>query len=100
VTVQDLEDSFTPPFKSCVEEGRASGLMCSYNRINGVPACASYPFLTQTVRNTWGFDGYDDDALCSSKTLIHLPPTKQMDHHSEECSAIVVARICAYMCVS
>ncbi|CAM6045942.1 unnamed protein product [Sphagnum compactum] len=58
VTVQDLEDSFTPPFKSCVEEGRASGLMCSYNRINGVPACASYPFLTQTVRNTWGFDGY------------------------------------------
>lgn len=32
--------------------------MCSYNRVNGVPTCADYNFLTEIVRNTWGLDGY------------------------------------------
>ncbi|KAL2643286.1 hypothetical protein R1flu_010873 [Riccia fluitans] len=66
VTKQDLEDTFNPPFKSCVQEGRASGFMCSYNRVNGVPACASYDLLTHTARNLWKFQGYivsDCDAV-------------------------------------
>ncbi len=58
VTIQDLEDTYNPPFRSCVEDGRSSSLMCSYNRVNGVPTCADYNFLTETVRNTWGLDGY------------------------------------------
>lgn len=57
VTVQDLEDTFQPPFKSCVEEGRASGIMCSYNQVNGVPTCADYNLLTKTARELWGFYG-------------------------------------------
>ncbi|CAM6067746.1 unnamed protein product [Sphagnum tenellum] len=66
VTIQDLEDTYNPPFRSCVEDGRSSSLMCSYNRVNGVPTCADYNFLTETVRNTWGLDGYivsDCDAV-------------------------------------
>ena len=31
VTMQDLVDSYMPAFQSCVEKGRVSGLMCSYN---------------------------------------------------------------------
>ncbi|KAK8930507.1 putative beta-D-xylosidase 7 [Platanthera zijinensis] len=66
VSVQDLEDTYQPPFKSCVEEGRASGIMCSYNQVNGVPTCADYKLLTKTARGLWGFDGYitsDCDAV-------------------------------------
>ncbi|KAG0459281.1 hypothetical protein HPP92_022409 [Vanilla planifolia] len=40
VTEQDMQDTFQPPFRSCIEEGGASCLMCSYNQINGVPSCA------------------------------------------------------------
>lgn len=58
VTQQDLEDTFNPPFKSCIQKGRASGLMCSYNEVNGVPNCADPNLLTTIARNTWGFDGY------------------------------------------
>ena len=58
VTQQDLEDTYNPPFKSCVKEGQSSSLMCSYNRLNGIPMCANYDLLTLTVRNQWGFDGY------------------------------------------
>jgi beta-D-xylosidase 4 len=58
VTQQDLQDTYNPPFQSCVQEGQSSSLMCSYNRVNGVPTCADYSFLTETVRNNWGLNGY------------------------------------------
>ncbi|KAJ1696208.1 hypothetical protein LUZ63_004720 [Rhynchospora breviuscula] len=66
VSAQDLEDTFQPPFKSCIEEGHASGIMCSYNQVNGVPNCANYTLLTQTARGRWKFNGYitsDCDAV-------------------------------------
>ncbi|KAL2551538.1 putative beta-D-xylosidase 7 [Forsythia ovata] len=66
VTKQDMADTYQPPFKSCVQEGRASGMMCAYNRVNGVPNCADYDLLTKTVRGEWGFQGYiasDCDAV-------------------------------------
>ncbi|GER53808.1 beta-xylosidase 1 [Striga asiatica] len=58
VTKQDMADTFQPPFKSCVEDGRASGIMCAYNKVNGVPNCADYDLLTKTARKDWGFQGY------------------------------------------
>jgi beta-D-xylosidase 4 len=59
VTAQDLADTYNPPFQSCVQDGRSSSLMCSYNKVNGVPTCANHDFLVGTVRNTWGLDGCD-----------------------------------------
>eukprot|EP00325_Prymnesiales_sp_UTEX-LB-985_P000241 CAMPEP_0174703322 /NCGR_PEP_ID=MMETSP1094-20130205/7308_1 /TAXON_ID=156173 /ORGANISM="Chrysochromulina brevifilum, Strain UTEX LB 985" /LENGTH=773 /DNA_ID=CAMNT_0015901231 /DNA_START=17 /DNA_END=2338 /DNA_ORIENTATION=+ len=58
ITQQDLVDSYLFPFQSCVEKGRVSGLMCSYNAINGVPSCASSWLLEEVARGDWGFDGY------------------------------------------
>ncbi|KAG7365322.1 glycoside hydrolase [Nitzschia inconspicua] len=53
---QDLHDYYLPPFKECVKE--AVGVMCSYNAINGIPACA-HPYLLQEVlREQWNFTGY------------------------------------------
>ncbi|EFJ24353.1 hypothetical protein SELMODRAFT_101733 [Selaginella moellendorffii] len=66
VSEQDLVDTYNPPFQSCIEDGRVSSVMCSYNRVNGVPTCADRNLLTETVRNSWGFNGYivsDCDAL-------------------------------------
>ena len=57
VSMQDLVDSYMPPFQACVEKGRVSSLMCSYNAVNGVPSCAN-DWLLQTARENWGFDGY------------------------------------------
>ncbi|XP_039070131.1 probable beta-D-xylosidase 7 [Hibiscus syriacus] len=66
VTVQDLADTYQPPFRSCIEKGKASGVMCAYNRVNGVPNCADYKLLSKTARGQWGFNGYitsDCDAV-------------------------------------
>ncbi|KAH9608566.1 hypothetical protein KSS87_004104, partial [Heliosperma pusillum] len=58
VTKQDMADTFQPPFESCVKQGHASSIMCAYNRVNGIPSCAHYDFLTGTAREQWHFDGY------------------------------------------
>ncbi|XP_062221981.1 probable beta-D-xylosidase 7 [Phragmites australis] len=70
VTAQDLEDTYNPPFKSCVEDGHASGIMCSYNRVNGVPTCADYNLLSKTARKDWGFYGYITSD-CDAVAIIH-----------------------------
>ena len=57
ISQQDLLDSYMLPFQSCVEKGRVSGLMCSYNAINGVPACANDWLLNKVAREEWDFDG-------------------------------------------
>ncbi|GKV44047.1 hypothetical protein SLEP1_g51276 [Rubroshorea leprosula] len=58
VTLQDLADTYQPPFQSCVQQGRASGIMCAYNRVNGVPNCADSNLLSKTARGEWRFKGY------------------------------------------
>ncbi|KAJ4849733.1 putative beta-D-xylosidase 6 [Turnera subulata] len=67
VTEQDLEDTFQTPFRTCVQEANVSCLMCSYNQVNGVPACAREDLL-QKARTEWGFKGYitsDCDAVAT-----------------------------------
>ncbi|KAK7480728.1 hypothetical protein BaRGS_00027989 [Batillaria attramentaria] len=53
----DWRMTFLPAFKRCVEAGTYN-LMCSYNRINGVPSCANKELLTDILRNEWNFTGY------------------------------------------
>jgi beta-glucosidase-like glycosyl hydrolase len=56
VSERDLEETYLPAFRACVTRGKASCVMCSYNKINGIPACMS-PLLKR-LRGEWGFDGY------------------------------------------
>ncbi len=54
----DLQDTYLPQFEAAVREGGAFSVMCAYNRVNGVPACASVPLLEDYLRKQWGFQGY------------------------------------------
>ncbi|KAI4298555.1 hypothetical protein L6164_032102 [Bauhinia variegata] len=80
VTKQDLEDTYQPPFKSCVEEGHVSSVMCSYNRVNGIPTCADPDLLQGIVRGQWGLDGYivsDCDSVEVYYNAIHYTATPE-----------------------
>ncbi|XP_067653496.1 uncharacterized protein [Haliotis asinina] len=57
VSTRDFRTYFLPPFRRCVEAG-AYSLICSYNLVNGVPACASKEILTDILRGEWNFKGY------------------------------------------
>ncbi|GJN26924.1 hypothetical protein PR202_gb14891 [Eleusine coracana subsp. coracana] len=87
VTEQDLEDTYQPPFKSCIQEGRASCLMCAYNQVNGVPMCARKDLLQKT-RAEWGFQGYITSD-CDAVAIIH---ENQTYTSSDEDSVAIVLK--------
>jgi beta-glucosidase len=55
---RDLEQTYLPAFRAALVEGKADSVMCAYNRLDGVPACASDDLLVKRLRGQWGFQGY------------------------------------------
>ncbi|CAF0980665.1 unnamed protein product [Didymodactylos carnosus] len=57
VSEYDWRSTFLPQFKACVDAGVYS-VMCSYNSINGLPACANEKLLKTILRDKMNFVGY------------------------------------------
>ncbi|VFQ88081.1 unnamed protein product [Cuscuta campestris] len=57
VTEQDMLETFLKPFEMCVKDGDVSSVMCSYNRVNGIPTCADPKLLKGTIRGEWDLHG-------------------------------------------
>ena len=75
----DWRSTFLPAFHACVNAG-SYGIMCSYNSINGIPACANTRLLTEILREGMNFTGYvvsDDDALVFMNTAHHYVQTNE-----------------------
>jgi beta-glucosidase len=65
-TDHDLWDTYLPAFRATITEGKADSIMCAYNAVDKVPACASKMLLQDILRDDWGFQGYvtsDCDAI-------------------------------------
>ncbi|GGN83344.1 beta-glucosidase [Streptomyces albiflavescens] len=54
---RELADVILPPFEMAVREGGARSVMAAYNDLDGLPAHAHHPLLTQLLREEWGFTG-------------------------------------------
>ncbi|MDP3178915.1 MAG: glycoside hydrolase family 3 C-terminal domain-containing protein, partial [Spirochaetaceae bacterium] len=67
VSDRDLRETYLPAFEALVREARVESVMGSYNRVNGVPACANARLLGRILRGEWGFEGHvvsDCEAIC------------------------------------
>lgn len=53
-----MVETFVRPFEMCVKEGDVVSVMCSYNKLNGVPTCADAKLLKDTIRGEWNLHGY------------------------------------------
>ena len=73
VPARDLVDSYLPSFEACVTRGKASGIMCSYNSVNGVPSCANSWLLKDLLRGAWGFG-----ARARFHSAAFLPPSRAL----------------------
>jgi beta-glucosidase len=58
VSRHDELDTYLPAFRAAVTEGKAGSVMCAYNSIEGLPACANPFLLEDQLRGKWGFTGY------------------------------------------
>lgn len=54
---RELADVLLPPFEMAVRDGGARSVMNSYAEIDGMPVAATPAYLTDLLRDEWGFDG-------------------------------------------
>lgn len=55
VSLQDLAEYYLPPFEGCARDAKAGSIMCSYNAVNGVPACANSYLMDTILRKHWNW---------------------------------------------
>lgn len=58
VAPRELHEIFLYPFRKVVQRTHPKGVMSSYNDWDGIPVTASYYFLTELLRQEYGFNGY------------------------------------------
>lgn len=78
VAPRELYQLYLYAFRRVIQEARPMGVMSSYNDWDGVPITGSYYFLTELLREKFGFDGYvvsDSDAVEYLFTKHHVADT-------------------------
>ena len=55
---RDLTQTYLPAFRAAIVDGKADSVMCAYNRVDGVPACANTDLLQKKLHDEWGFQGF------------------------------------------
>lgn len=58
VAPREMFQLYLYPFERVIKEAAPMGVMSSYNDYDGVPVTASHYFLTELLREKYGFDGY------------------------------------------
>lgn len=54
----DLYDTYLPAFEALIKDAKVYSVMGAYNRLYGVPCCASNLLLEKKLRSDWNFEGY------------------------------------------
>ena len=58
IPFRDMHQILMHPFEKVIKEAQPWGAMSSYNTYDGVPVTGSPYFLTELLRDTYGFKGY------------------------------------------
>lgn len=58
VSDRALHEIYLPAFAAATQAGNVGAVMCSYNLINGTPACENRGLLDGILRHDWHFDGF------------------------------------------
>ncbi len=75
IAPRELFNIYLYPYERIVREAHPMGVMSSYNDWDGMAVTGSYYFLTQLLREKFGFDGYivsDSDAVEFLFTKHHV----------------------------
>lgn len=78
VAPRELHEIHLAAFKRVIRKAHPKGVMSSYNDWDGVPVTASHYFLTELLRQEYGFRGYvvsDSEAVEFVQTKHHVADT-------------------------
>ena len=80
VAPREMYQIYLYPFRRVIQEAHALGVMSSYNDWNGEPITGSYYFLTELLRQKFGFNGYvvsDSEAVEYLYSKHHVAATPE-----------------------
>ena len=80
VAPREMYELYLYPFRRVIQEAHAMGVMSSYNDWNGEPITGSYFFLTELLRQKFGFTGYvvsDSEAVEFLYSKHHVASSPQ-----------------------
>ncbi|HSX56160.1 MAG TPA: glycoside hydrolase family 3 C-terminal domain-containing protein [Sphingomonas sp.] len=86
---RDVTETYLPAFHASITEARAQAIMCAYNAIDGVPACANTVYLKDILRRDWKFDGHVVSD-CAAVADFYLPTSHAWVKTPEEAVAAAV----------
>ncbi|MFC1404124.1 MULTISPECIES: glycoside hydrolase family 3 C-terminal domain-containing protein [Streptacidiphilus] len=101
VDARPLREIYLRAFQRVVRDAQPWTVMCSYNRINGVPAAEDRWLLTDVLRGEWGFEGAVlsdwgavDDRVASVRAGLDLEMPADRGRHDR---ALVHAVLAGYL---
>jgi beta-glucosidase len=77
VAPREMHQLYLYPFKKVIKDAAPMGVMSSYNDWDGEPVTSSYYFLTELLRQKFGFNGYivsDSEAVEFVFSKHHVAP--------------------------
>jgi beta-glucosidase len=81
-----MHEIYLLPFEMVVRDAKPAALMCAYPHVNFHWACENEALLKQTLRGSWGFDGYvlsDRRAMHSTVPSIRAGVGFELDYEPE-----------------
>lgn len=87
VAPREMRTLFLEPFRVAFQEAGALGVMSSYNDYDGIPITGNYHFLTEILRQEWGFKGY---VVSDSEAVEYLYSKHKVSKDAVDAAAEVV----------
>ncbi|MBD8387690.1 glycoside hydrolase family 3 N-terminal domain-containing protein [Dysgonomonas sp. BGC7] len=87
VAPREMRTLLLEPFRQAFQEAGALGVMSSYNDYDGEPITGSYHFLTEILRQQWGFKGY---VVSDSEAVEFLHSKHKVVKDQKEAAALAI----------
>ncbi|RWA12565.1 hypothetical protein EKO27_g2530 [Xylaria grammica] len=72
VTMQDLVEYYLPPFQTCARDSKVKSIMCSYNSVNGTPACGSTYLMETVLRDFWEWNDENQYVTSDCNAILNF----------------------------
>lgn len=72
VTMQDLAEYYLPPFQQCARDSKVKSIMCSYNSVNGTPACGSTYLMQTVLRDFWEWNDENQYVTSDCNAILNF----------------------------
>lgn len=89
VNDRDFLETYTPAFKTTIQNSGAYSVMCAYNAFRGEPCCSNNYLLNDLLRKQWGFKGFIVTD-CGAVSNIYRKGAHEKVPTAEEASAIAI----------